>query len=183
MDNLEFELHKVKKEIQRHGEEYTFYRRDKNEFGEPIGEEHEVKILKGLYHEEIGFVKLETDDGANIKSKPESQILCIIEYEKVGEDTDDSEPEDEVEAEVTVNRIKANVERTLKEQPNLPEVVIPPDDESNEGSDPSDSEPTFSLEVIQGDYVKIRGLTYKVVNVTDVQKYGIIANISLDLVV
>lgn len=140
MRNLEFELHKVKREILRHGEEYTFYRKDKNEFNEPIGEEKVVSVVKGIYHEERGYVSLKTQEGANIKSKSEGQILCIIEDVNICNDGD------------TESEVVSEVEEGI----------------SN---------------IRQGDYVSIKDLMYYVINVTDIQNYGIIANISLDLVV
>lgn len=138
MDSLEFELNKVKKEILRHGEEYKFYRAEKNEFGEPVGEEKEVCVIKGIYHEERGYVSLKTQEGATIKSKSEGQILCII-NEELESDTEIEEDFEDTEE--------------------------------------------FRNEIQQGDYVHIGLNKYYVINVTDIQNYGIIANISLDLVV
>lgn len=161
LDNLEFELHKVKREIQRHGEYYTFYRKLKNEFGEPVGEEVEVKVLKGLYHEEIGFIKFSTDEGANIKKKPESQILCIIKYEEEGEEPDDSEDGE------TINSI----------------LKVFPDVTDSDVKVPSEESLGFHTEIAQGDYVKVGNSTYYVIGITDIQNYGIIGNISLDKVV
>lgn len=157
MDNLEFELHKVKREIKRHGEEYTFYRKNENEFGEPVEEELEVKTIKGLYHEEIGYVKLSTDEGANVKKKPESQILCIIDNEEESDDLEREETEDSIL--IFPDKTKSDVEFSQEES--------------------SD----FIIEIIQGDYVKIRGSVYRVVKITDIQNYGIVGNISLELVV
>lgn len=140
MDNLEFELNKVKKEILRHGEEYIFYRKEKNEFGEPKGDEIEVCAIKGIYHEQRGYVSLKTQEGAIIKSKSEGQILCIINEESESDVADEIEFYEE-EAEELNNEIQ------------------------------------------QGDYLYIGGNKYYVINVTDIQNYGIIGNISLDLVV
>lgn len=165
----------MRNEIKRHGEEYTFYRRDKNEFGEDTGEEKEVKVLKGLYHEERGYVKLKTEEGANIKSKPEPQLLCIIEYENIeeGENGDGGIYEDGEDEEKDVEILKASSDGSVSSE----------SDEPSEPQEPSEQEPTFSTEVVQGDYVIIRGATYKVVDVVDIQNYGIIANVSLELVV
>lgn len=151
MDGLEFELHKVEKEIKRHGNEYVFYRGDKNEFGEKIGEEKRVCVVKGIYHEERGYVSLKTQEGANIKSKSEPQILCAINRGDDGSDDSFLVPYESLEgdSEGIGDKVYGVNEKTLK----------------------------------QGDIVYIGVNVYKVVNITDVQNYGIIANISLELVV
>lgn len=157
MKNLEFELYKVKREIERHGEEYIFYRREKNEFNESVGEEKEVCVIQGIYHEERGYVSLKTQEGANIRKKSEGQILCIIK--------DNAEDSGSNEGDTSV-------------------------DISGSGSIPGSIDVDFAPEksesvnsIKQGDYISIGGLMYYVINVTDIQNYGIIANISLDLVV
>ena len=155
MDNLEFELHKVRREIQRNGNEYVFHRKSKNEFGEPIGESIEICTIKGIYHEERGYVSLKTQEGANIRSKSEPQILCVIRQGDVGYDEGFLIPFEVEEEGVIVN-----------------------------GEDESKTDYDVSERVLkQGDIVYIGLQTYKVVNITDIQNYGIIANISLELVV
>lgn len=125
MDNLEFEVHKVKNEIKRHKEKYMFFRREKNEFNEPVGEKIEVCEVSGIYHEEMGYVPLNIEEGAIVTKKPENQILCIF-----------GEGDGELE--------KGKIE--------------------------------------QDDIVYVNGSMQKVTKVVDIQNYGIIANISLELV-
>lgn len=158
MRNLEFELHKVKREIEIHGEEYTFYRRENNEFNEPVGEEKEVCVIYGIYHEERGYVSLKTQEGANIRKKSEGQILCIIKDN--AEDSGSNEGDTSVDISGS-GSISGSIDV---------DFVVPEKSESVKG-------------IKQGDYVSIGGLMYYVINVTDIQNYGIIANISLDLVV
>lgn len=155
MDGLEFELHKVRREIQRNGNEYVFYRNGKNEYGEPVGESDKVCIVKGIYHEERGYVSLKIQDGANIKSKSEPQILCVIRQGDDGYDSGFLVPFEVEEEGDIVN------------------------DQAEDETDHDVSERVLK----QGDIVRIGLQIYKVVNITDIQNYGIIANISLELVV
>lgn len=125
MDNLEFEINKVRREIKRHKEKYKFYRREKNEFNEYNGEGIEVCEINGIYHEEMGYVPLNIEEGATVTKKPENQILCVF--------------------------------------------------GDGEGELEKDS-------IIQDDLVYVNGSLQKVTKVTDIQNYGIVANISLELV-
>lgn len=155
MDGLEFELHKVRREIQRHGNEYEFYRNKKNEYGEPVGESDRVCVIKGIYHEERGYVSLKVQDGANIKSKPEPQILCVIRQGDDGYDEGFLVPFEVEEEDIVIN-----------------------------GEDEDKTDYDVSERILkQGDIVYIGLQVYKVINITDIQNYGIIANISLELVV
>lgn len=120
MDNLEFELYKIKREIERHGRCFEFTRKEKNSYGEDVGEDRGLTIIKGLYHEQKGYVSKTTVEGANIRTKPQSMIICLLEE-------------------------------------------------------------TGILE--QGDIVHINHSTYKINDITDVQNYGIICEISLEAVV
>ena len=82
MINEQFEAYKIKREIRRSGETYTFMRPSLNEFGEPSGNETEVGSLRGLYHEQNSNVQLTTGDTTQIRTKKLPMILCIYEDAK-----------------------------------------------------------------------------------------------------
>lgn len=83
MINKQFEAYKIKREIRRSGETYTFMRPSLNEFGEPSGDETEVGSLRGLYHEQNSNVQLTTGDTTQIRTKKLPMILCIYDDAKV----------------------------------------------------------------------------------------------------
>lgn len=76
--NLNFEKHKLLRFIKSQGRSYTFRGSGKNQFGEPMGEDKTVEI-SGIYHESQGYVTNTATDGSNIKSKPNSLIMCLKE--------------------------------------------------------------------------------------------------------
>lgn len=82
MINKQFEAYKIKREIRRSGETYTFMRPSLNEFGEPSGDETEVGSLCGLYHEQNSNVQLTTGDTTQIRTKKLPMILCIYDDAK-----------------------------------------------------------------------------------------------------
>ena len=82
MINKQFEAYKIKREIRRSGETYTFMRPSLNEFGEPSSDETEVGSLRGLYHEQNSNVQLTTGDTTQIRTKKLPMILCIYEDAK-----------------------------------------------------------------------------------------------------
>ena len=82
MINKQFEAYKIKREIRRSGETYTFMRPSLNEFNEPSGDETEVGSLRGLYHEQNSNVQLTTGDTTQIRTKKLPMILCIYEDAK-----------------------------------------------------------------------------------------------------
>lgn len=82
MINKQFEAYKIRREIKRSGETYTFMRPSLNEFGEPSGDETEVGSLRGLYHEQNSNVQLTTGDTTQIRTKKLPMILCIYEDAK-----------------------------------------------------------------------------------------------------
>lgn len=82
MINKQFEAYKIKREIRRSGETYTFMRPSLNEFGEPSGDETEVGSLRGLYHEQNSNVQLTTGDTTQIRTKKLPMVLCIYEDAK-----------------------------------------------------------------------------------------------------
>lgn len=82
MINKQFEAYKIKREIRRSGETYTFMRPSLNEFGEPSGDETEVGSLCGLYHEQNSNIQLTTGDTTQIRTKKLPMILCIYDDAK-----------------------------------------------------------------------------------------------------
>ncbi len=76
--NLEFEKHKLIRFIKSRGQSYTFTASGTNQFGEPTGQKKTVEI-SGVYHETQGYVTSSATDGSNIKSKPDSLIMCLVE--------------------------------------------------------------------------------------------------------
>ena len=54
---MKMELHKVLREIQMHGTEYTFFRKKVDKYGEPTKEEPEqIANVKGLFHVSKGYI-------------------------------------------------------------------------------------------------------------------------------
>lgn len=82
MINKQFEAYKIRREIKRSGETYTFMRPSLNEFGELSGDETEVGSLRGLYHEQNSNVQLTTGDTTQIRTKKLPMILCIYDDAK-----------------------------------------------------------------------------------------------------
>lgn len=82
MINKQFEAYKIRREIKRSGETYTFMRPSLNEFGEPSGDETEVGSLRGLYHEQNSNIQLTTGDTTQIRTKKLPMILCIYDDAK-----------------------------------------------------------------------------------------------------
>lgn len=76
--NLSFEKHKLIRFIKSQGLTYTFTAPGTNSFGEPTGQERTVEV-SGVYHETQGYVTGYVVEGSNIKSKPESLIMCLME--------------------------------------------------------------------------------------------------------
>ena len=77
MINKQFEAYKVKREIKRSGTEYTFYRNDANEFGEPTTEQVTLGVVKGLYHEQNSNIALTTGDTTQTRTKKIPMLLCL----------------------------------------------------------------------------------------------------------
>ena len=60
-----------------YGAAYDFYRRKKNSYGEPEGDEVFVQRLDGIYHSTArDFVELVNNEGTSVKSKINKGILC-----------------------------------------------------------------------------------------------------------
>lgn len=86
---LKMELHKVLREIQIHGTEYTFLRKSVDGYGEPTKEEpKQVVKVQGLFHVSKGYITQNIQDGTKTHSK--GQPMLMVAYENTGEiQTDD----------------------------------------------------------------------------------------------
>lgn len=76
--NTHFEINKLKRLIRENGDSYLFTSFGENEFGEPDPDSTEGIEICGVYHETQGYVTTVGSDGGNIKTKPDSQILCLF---------------------------------------------------------------------------------------------------------
>lgn len=81
---LRMELHKVLREIQIHGTEYTFFRKKVDKYGESTKEEPEQTAkVQGLFHVSKGYVTQNIQDGTKTHSK--GQPMLMVEYENTVE--------------------------------------------------------------------------------------------------
>lgn len=80
-----FELFKIRNNINRCGIEVNFARPYKNEYGEPDGcsvdEDGRLEVLsiKGIYHEANSYIKQNTEDGATYRTKKKPMFLVLYE--------------------------------------------------------------------------------------------------------
>ena len=79
MINTKFEAYKIKRELKRSGTNYEFERIEKDAFNEPTGEVKVVGKIKGLYHEQNGFVQITTGETTQVRTKKAPMILCLFE--------------------------------------------------------------------------------------------------------
>lgn len=86
---MKMELHKVLREIQMNGTEYTFFRKKVDKYGEPTKEEPEqIANVKGLFHVSKGYITQNIQDGTKTHSK--GQPMLMVAYENTREiQTDD----------------------------------------------------------------------------------------------
>lgn len=78
-DWMEVEKHKIKREIQLHGDTYTFVRETKDDYGEPTGETTEVATICGLFHMSKGYVTRNISDGTKTHGTGQPMILLLWE--------------------------------------------------------------------------------------------------------
>lgn len=79
MINTRFEAYKIKRELKRSGIDYEFKRKEKNDFGEPIGDPEVFGSLKGIYHEQNSNIQVTTGDTTQVRTKKIPMILCLYE--------------------------------------------------------------------------------------------------------
>lgn len=81
--NKQFEAYKVKREIKRSGSEFEFFRRQKNEFNEPVKDSGQsLGKIKCLYHEISNHVILTTKEAAQVRLNETNRgkqpaLLCL----------------------------------------------------------------------------------------------------------
>ena len=77
---LRMELHKVLREIQIHGTEYTFFRKKVDKYGEPTKEEPEqIAKVQGLFHISKGYITQNIQDGTKTHSKGQPMLMVAHE--------------------------------------------------------------------------------------------------------
>lgn len=74
-----FQLNKVRRCINTQGQWFVFDKKGKNDFGEPNGVAVSTVTFKGIYHENVSYLKKSAADGAVIRSKAAPMILCLRE--------------------------------------------------------------------------------------------------------
>jgi hypothetical protein len=81
---MKMELHKVLREVQVHGTEYTFFRKKVDKYGEPTKEEpKQVVKVQGLFHVSKGYITQNIQDGTKTHSK--GQPMLMVAYENTRE--------------------------------------------------------------------------------------------------
>lgn len=75
----QFEQNKVKREIKTHGTTYSFYRFEKDEYGEQTKEKALVCELSGLFHTTSGYRTKNVSDGNVTHTKAQPMLLCVFE--------------------------------------------------------------------------------------------------------
>lgn len=75
-ERLKRELYKVVREIEIHGESYTIYKKQTNEYGEAVGEPKLLGTLQGLFHILKGHVTRNISDGTDTRTKGNPYLLC-----------------------------------------------------------------------------------------------------------
>ena len=79
MRNLKFELYKIAREIQMHGETYRINELVYDEYGKPTGEQNSIADVRGLFHTTKGYITENISDGTKTHSK--GQPLSLLRYE------------------------------------------------------------------------------------------------------
>jgi len=82
--NLKFESYKLRRELERSGTIFDFYRLAVNAFGEPDGDCEKIGTILGLYHEENDYIRLVASEAAQRrqtagKLKKQPKLLCLYE--------------------------------------------------------------------------------------------------------
>ena len=75
--NVYFDVSTVTRAINTHGQEFTFKHHSKSAFGEPDTEFTTITV-KGLFHQTRGYITKTTSDGSITRSKPQPQILALV---------------------------------------------------------------------------------------------------------
>lgn len=76
------ELHKVKREIQIYGDEYTVYKQKTDSYGETTSDIEEIQKVSGLFHITKGYTAQTISDGTRIKAKAQPMLMVCMEDSK-----------------------------------------------------------------------------------------------------
>lgn len=82
MKALAFELNKLRRVIRVQGFSYTFKRDVLNDMNEPTGEETNVAVLRGVFHETTQHIAVTGSDAASIQSKQVPAIMALYDDAK-----------------------------------------------------------------------------------------------------
>ena len=77
MSNAKFETAKIKRLINSQGKYYTFFRVEKNDYGEKASHK-EIACIKGVYHEKTTHVKVKSSEAALVPDKNSSSTAYFI---------------------------------------------------------------------------------------------------------
>jgi len=77
MYNSSFQLNKARRAINTCGQVFEFTRKRVNEFGEPTNDNLCVIELKGLYHEQTGYLYKSAVESTTIRQRSSPMILCL----------------------------------------------------------------------------------------------------------
>lgn len=81
--SLNFELHRVRKEIEIHGDSFTFWRNKTDEYGEKAkGEREKITVIQGLFHISKGYVTENIQEGTHTHSKGQPMLLVVMSEEE-----------------------------------------------------------------------------------------------------
>lgn len=80
-ERLKRELYKVVREIETHGDSYTIYKKQTNDYGEDVSVPERKGTIQGLFHIEKGHMTRNVSDGTDTRTKGNPYLLC--KYESV----------------------------------------------------------------------------------------------------
>lgn len=76
------ELNKVKREIVVHGSTYSFKREQMDDYGEPTGQETNVRTVRGLFHISKSYITKGSKDGTTTHGKQKPMLLVDFNEQK-----------------------------------------------------------------------------------------------------
>lgn len=74
--NIYYDISKIKRAIDTHGQSFTFLHPGANDYGEPTDNYGSITV-KGLFHQTRGYITKNVTDGTISRSKPQPQILTL----------------------------------------------------------------------------------------------------------
>lgn len=73
-----FLKNKIQRQLALNGQDFEFYKSEKDKYGQPKLSESTIKI-KGIFHQTSSFLKSEDSEGARITKKPQPMIMALYE--------------------------------------------------------------------------------------------------------